>query len=152
MKTTMLEIEHPEDMVPVFENNKLIFKEKPKNIRDRINGWADVLEYHNMTADQFDVWCTGLRPHEVATRQEELIAEAYNLGVKPDFTDGTEKRVLYFVMGSPSGVGFRFDGAGYWYSPSFVGSRLVFVGEEAYENACDASAKFIDIYKISRTQ
>lgn len=122
-----------------------------KNIRECIQGWDDVLAIHNTTQEQFDKWCEGLAPHETATRQAEMIAEAYNQGQKADWKDGKPKGTLIFNMGDASGSGFSLLGVDNWTSFSYVGARLVFCGPDWQENGKDAAKKFLNIYQIALT-
>lgn len=127
------------------------FEPIPKDIKERINDLKDIFELNNTTEDAFNKKWEGFAPHEKATALEILIIAAYNEGKLPDFTDGTVKVYPYFKMGSPSGGGFSFDDCGRGYSDSAVCSRLVFHGENAYDNMKDAVKKFLPQYKDSRT-
>lgn len=160
MKNTILQIEAsnavkayesaPAKFRPVLENlfGKNVFV---KNIRERLQSFDDVLEYHGHTQESFSKWCDGLRPHEIGARKEELIVAAYNEGALPDWTDGTYKRYPIFNMPDPSGAGFAYLDFGHWYTYSGVCARLVFVGPESLENLKDAVKKFLPEYKESRT-
>jgi hypothetical protein len=141
-----IKVTAPEGYIPVFDEEKreISFKDKPKNVRERINGWEDILAYHSLTQKKFEKSCEGLYPHEVATREVELIVAAYNEGKIAVHGDGNEKRVPYY---DASGGGFRFDLADYWLTHSTCGSRLCYIGDDAFENACDAGVKFIEHYK-----
>jgi len=137
------------------KTGEITFVEIPQSPRERLKGWPDVLDHHNMTQTEFDKWCEGLRPHEIGAREEEMIVAAYNgrqlNDPLPDFTDGTTKGWPWFVMGSPSGAGFRFGDYGLWLTCSYVGARLVFFGPEWKQNLLDAVEKFLPHYKNSRT-
>ncbi len=122
-----------------------------KNIRERIQGLKDIFELNNTTQKDFDNKWEGFEPHEKAAALEILIVAAYNEGKLPDFTDNTYKYYPRFTMGSPSGSGFSFSDYDGWTSISHVGSRLVFHGENGYENMLDAVDKFMPQYKDSRT-
>lgn len=160
MKNTILQIEAsnavkaydsaPAKFRPVLENlfGKNVFV---KNIRERLQSFDDVLEYHGHTQESFAKWCEGLRPHEIGNRKEELIVLAYNEGGLPDWTDGTYKRYPIFNMPDPSGAGFAYGDYDYWGTYSLVGARLVFIGPESLENLKDAVQKFLPEYKESRT-
>ncbi len=106
METTTIKITTPEGFQAKFDEaaQHLTIVPVPKNIRERIQGWADILAIHNTTQEQFDQSCQGLRPHETANREVEMITEAYNEGKKVDFSDGTVKRLPVF---DASGGGFR---------------------------------------------
>lgn len=118
-----------------------------KNVRHRINNWSDILRENNMTLEDFQNRCVNKLPHEVGRLKEELIVAAYNEGKIPDYSDGTLK---YCPVFRHSG-GFSFHDFDFWYSSSFVGSRLDFCGPEARENMYDAVNKFLPEYKESRT-
>lgn len=149
MKT--IQIESPAGFVPSFDPEKCVlsFSEAPKNIRERLKTIADVFKYNGTTEKAFEKKYADLEPDEKGYVMEKLIANAYNEGKKPDWSDGKPKGVLVFEMdSSPSGGGFRFVNADSWASASTVGSRLVFVGPEWEENAKDAANKFLEIYKL----
>ncbi len=137
---------------------EVTFAEIPKNTRERIKGWLDILDHHNMTQESFNEWCAGLRPHEVGTREREMIIAAYNgrqlddpLPVWGSNTD--PKYFGYYNMPepSPSGAGFSLGGRGSWWTCSSVGARLVFFGPEAKENFYDAHEKFLSHFEKSIT-
>ena len=74
-----------------------------------------------------------------------VIAEALNEGWKPDWSNWNQyKYYPWFEMGSPSGVGFSYDGYGNWASLSIVGSRLCFKSREL---ATYAGKQFEELYK-----
>ena len=121
----------------------------PQEIRDQIKNFDDVLNYHNLTREQFDENNKGLTPDEVGYRKEKLIVSTYNRGKLPDWDNSNEAKYYpWFKMGSS---GFRYDDFVDWHALSVVGSRLCFIGEEAYENMIDATEKFLNEYKESRT-
>jgi hypothetical protein len=63
----------------------------------------------------------------------------------PDWEDYSEyKYFVWFEMGSPSGVGFRFGVAAYWDTDSGVGSRLSFRSRELAEYA---GQNWTELYK-----
>lgn len=122
-----------------------------KNIRDRIQNIHDVFELNNTTEKAFLEKWKNHSEQEKAHGFELLIVAAYHDGKLPDMTDGTIKFSPYFVMGSPSGVGFAYLDCAYWYTLSYVGSRQLFHGPEAKENLLDAVKKFLPEYQKSRT-
>ena len=74
-----------------------------------------------------------------------IIAKALNEGWTPDWTNGKwDKYYPWFEMGSPSGVGFSFNGCDAWYTNSFAGSRLCFKSSELAEYA---GKQFESLYK-----
>ncbi len=119
-----------------------------KDIKDRLNIFKDILEYHGLTQDEFDDNNIGLTPDEVGYRKEKLIVSAYNEGKKPDWNDGTYKYSPYFKRGSS---GLRYFVYAHWSAHSHVGSRLCFCGDNAKSNLLDAVEKFLPEYKESRT-
>lgn len=133
------------------KTGEVSFEPVPKDIRERINNLHDVFALNNTTEDAFNKKWEGFAPHEKANALEILIVAAYNEDKLLDFTDGTLKYYPCFKMGSPSGAGFAYDDYVYWSAISYVGSRLVFHGENAYENMFDAVNKFLPQYKDSRT-
>jgi hypothetical protein len=122
-----------------------------KNIREQLQNFEDVLEYHGIDKYHFADSCKGLSPDVKGYIKEKLIVSAYNEGKLPDFTDGTYKYYPIFKMGSPSGVGFSFSRCDLWLTHSGVGALLVFCGPNAKVNMLDAVEKFLDVYKESRT-
>src|SRR5690606_6367325 len=63
----------------------------------------------------------------------------------PDWTKSREyKYYPWFIMGSPSGVGFSFYDLGLWLTRSTCGSRLCFISREA---AIYAGEQFEGLYK-----
>lgn len=154
MKTETLKIEIPKGFqVASFneETGEIKFKPKPIPIMERLNTFADVLEFHSKTEEIFNEENQGLPSDEIGNRAEKLIVVAYNNNKLPDWSDGTAKLYPIFNMPSPSGSGFSFNGCGYWHSISIVGARLVFHGPEARAHLHDAVKKFLPQYKKSRT-
>lgn len=75
-----------------------------------------------------------------------IIAKAINGDWTPDWTNGKwDKYYPWFVMGSPSGGCFSYDGYDDWLTGSGVGSRLCF---ETREKAIYAGKQFEDLYKV----
>ncbi len=126
------------------KTGEVSFEPIPKDIKERITTFTDVLKHHNIIARDFAHQCDKLSDDEVAYRKIKLITEALNEGWTPDWTDGTNKYWPWFKMGSASGVGFSYHGYGRWYSFSLVGSRLCFKSREL---AVYAGEQFEDIYK-----
>lgn len=121
------------------------------NIRERIQTMDDVFELNGTTQKEFDKKWKGFADHEIGNALEVLIVAAYNEGKLPDWEDGTPKYYARFRMSSSSGVGFACNDFVDWYALSAVGSRLCFVGPEAYDNLLDAVKKFLPQYQQSRT-
>lgn len=127
------------------------------NNPEQFNTWNDILSFHNMTQEQFDKWCEGLRPHEVGTRECEMIVAAYN-GRQlddplPKWGPNTGWKYFgwYNMPNEASGAGFSLDYHGFGGTDSSVGARLVFFGEHASENFYDANKKFISSYEKMMT-
>lgn len=135
---------------------EVTFAEIPKKPRERINGWLDILDHHNHTQESFNEWCAGLRPHEVGTRECEMIVAAYNgrqlTDPLPVYGPNTGiKAYGLYEMPSPSGAGFSLDGHDYWWSCSYVGARLAFYGDDWKENLYDANEKFLSHFEKMMT-
>lgn len=125
--------------------NEVEVEEVQIDIKEKLNNFSDVLEYHGINPETFQNSCFGLSEDEVGYRKVKLIVEAYNEGQKPDFSDDDQtKYVPWFRMGSPSGVGFSYDDYGYWGTDSGVGSRLVYL---SLDNLRDAVEKFLPEYQ-----
>lgn len=119
------------------------FKEKPKNVMERIKTINDVLADHGLTPHQFSIMTKETLPDESAYMLLKLLCKSLNEGWTPDWNNSNEgKYYPYFYMGGSSG--FRFNVCAYWYSYSFVGSRLCFKSRELAEYA---GKQFTDIYK-----
>jgi hypothetical protein len=74
-----------------------------------------------------------------------IIAKAINGDWTPDWSNSNQyKYYPWFVMGSPAGVGFSYDGCDRWRTISGVGSRLCF---ESSEKAKYVAKQFFDLYK-----
>lgn len=121
------------------------FKEKPKNIKERIKDFSDVLEVLGIDTDDFEDGVEGLEEDEVAYRQIKLIVKALNEGWIPDWTNSSEAKYFpWFKMGSSSGSGFSYLDCDYWATFAGVGSRLCFKSRELAEYA---GKQFTEIYK-----
>ncbi|QYS85434.1 hypothetical protein JJC03_09305 [Flavobacterium oreochromis] len=121
------------------------FKETPKDIKERIKTFVDVLIVLNIDGSAFAEQTQNLPSDELAYKQLKLIAQALNQGWTPDWSNKMEyKYYPWFEIGSPSGGGFSFGGYDLWYSVSLVGSRLCFKSSELAEYA---GKQFEAIYK-----
>ncbi len=119
--------------------------EIPKDIKERIKNFDDVLLVLEIIPRDFAKQCESLSKDEVAYRKIKLIAQALNEGWTPDWTDGNwNKYYPWFKMGSPSGVGFSYYVFDRWNACSHVGSRLCFKSSELAEYA---GKTFESIYK-----
>ena len=129
----------------ILENlfGKRVFQ---KDIKERIKTFDDVLDYHNLIAEDFFNQCSKLSKDEIAYRKIKLIAEALNEGWTPDWSNGEwDKWYPWFKMDDSSSAGrFSFCASGRQGSFSYVGSRLCFASEAL---ATYAGTQFLDIYK-----
>ncbi|NHQ66959.1 hypothetical protein [Elizabethkingia miricola] len=120
------------------------FEAKPKEIKERIKTFNDVLQYHGIKSETFAMECVSLTDDEIAYKQIKLIASALNEGWVPDWNDRNQTKYYpWFRMGSSSG-GFSFHDYGFGHSASYVGSRLCYKSSEL---AKYAGTQFISIYK-----
>jgi len=121
------------------------FKETPKDIRDRIKTFDDVLDHLDIDQDDFEDRIEDMTQDEAAYVKVKLIARVLNEGWIPDWTNSSEyKYYPWFKMGSPSGVGFSFVVNGDWTTDSNCGSRLCFKSRDL---AIHAGKTFENIYK-----
>ena len=119
--------------------------EVPKDIKERIKNFWDVLAYHKTNPASFEEACEGLEPDEIAYRKIKLIVQAFNEAWTPDWTNSKEgKYYPWFVMGSPSGGGFSYHVYGDRGTYSDVGSRLCFKSSDLAKHA---GQLFESIYK-----
>lgn len=138
------------------ETGDVTFEKLPDNVRTRINGWPEIFKHHKMTEKSFDEWCKDIRPHEKGTRKRELVTAAYN-GRQlddplPKFGPNTHRKYYpWCKMPNEEGARFAFSGNVCDISHSGVGARLVFDGEDAYENMIDAFKKFPEAFEESMT-
>ncbi|MFL9835013.1 hypothetical protein [Chryseobacterium terrae] len=118
----------------------------PKDIKERIITFEDVLKYHVISEEKFKNDCISLSADEIAYIQLKLIVSALNEGWFPDWEDDDQwKYYPYFYMDDSSASGrFSFDGSDDRHSFSSVGSRLCFKSHELSDYAAE---KFLDIYK-----
>jgi hypothetical protein len=125
------------------------FKEKPKNIKEVIKTFEDVLKHFDIDEDDFMELNEGLEADETAYRQIKLIVKALNEGWIPDWTNSSESKYFpWFDMSSSSGSVFSCGGYGYRDSGSHVGSRLCFKSRDLAEYA---GKQFTEIYKSYMT-
>lgn len=120
------------------------FEAKPKDIKERIKTFNDVLQYHGIKSETFAMECLSITDDEIAYKQIKLIASALNEGWTPDWNDRNQTKYYpWFRMGSSSG-GFSYYVYGCVFSVSAVGSRLCYKSSEL---AKYAGTQFISIYK-----
>jgi hypothetical protein len=118
---------------------------KPKDMRERINTWEDVLSITGASSVEY------LPRHletddEFAYRQAKLIAFAYNGNKVASLDEYRYYPWANLVKDSskPSGFALSYDGCVIWTSYSFVGVRLCFSNSD---HAKDAFKKFTPIYE-----
>lgn len=121
------------------------FREKPKDIKERIKTFADVLNHFGIDETYFNEQNEDLESDEVAYRKVKLIVKALNEGWTPDWSDSDQYKYFpWFNMGSSSGAGFSCGVCGGWSAYSGVGSRLCFKNRDL---AKYAGQQFESIYK-----
>lgn len=124
------------------ETGDITFKEKPKNVMERIKTFEDVLADNNITKELFNNTLVGLTADEIAYKQIKLICKSLNEGWEPDWDNSSEYK--YYPLFKMSSSGFRCNDCGYWATSSAVGSRLCFRSSELAKYAC---IQFTEIYK-----
>lgn len=112
------------------KSREIKFKEKPKDICERINSVLDVLNYlGDSDPDVIDykklLTLFDGEHHLVNYQLAILIVKAMNEKRVPNWDDNSTKWTLYFIMGGSSG--FRAYDCDLWRSYSHVGSRLCFM-------------------------
>ncbi|WP_407497459.1 hypothetical protein [Elizabethkingia meningoseptica] len=145
---TTLKIEIPAGYeVDKFDpsTGEIKFREKPKDIKERIKTFADVLNYFGINETYFNEQNEDLESDEVAYRKVKLIVKALNEGWTPDWSDSDQYKYFpWFNMGSSSGAGFSCGDFDLWFTSSNVGSRLCFKNRDL---AKYAGQQFESIYK-----
>ncbi len=114
------------------ESGEVKFAPIPKDIKERIKTFADVLQYHKIDEKTFEDTCTGLTIDEIAYKKIKLFVEALNEGWIPDWqNDNQWKYFPWFDFDDSSSAGrFSFCGSDTRNSDSLVGSRLCFKTRE----------------------
>ena len=126
------------------ETGEIKFKEKPKDVMERIRTVADLLADQGLTQDQFDQQCKGLSSGEKAYRILKLLFKSLNEGWEPNWSNSNEvKFIPWFEMGGASGFRY-YGGCDGWRSNSSVGSRLCFKSRALADHA---GKYFISTYK-----
>jgi hypothetical protein len=143
-----LKIKIPEGFeIDSFEasTGEIKLKATPKDIKERIKTFDDVLQINGVKREIFENNIQDLTTDEVAYKMLKEIVKAFNEGWVPDWTNSNEyKYYAYFTMGSPSGGGFSFHDYDFWYTYSVVGSRLCY---KSADLAKHAGQLFESIYK-----
>lgn len=144
MKTETLTIEVPKGFqIDSFDTATGVvkFKEIPKDIKERIKTFDDVLEYHGIGKRQTNFLLNG-KPDENAYRKLKLIAQALNEGWEPDWDDSDQKK--YYPWFKMASGGFSYAVFANHWTDSAVGSRLCFKSADLAKYAAET---FTDIYK-----
>jgi hypothetical protein len=119
------------------------FKEKPKNVMERIKTIEDVLAEYGFTLEEFRNKFASLDEDEKAYKLLKWMVSVLNEGWEPDWNDSNQAKYYpYFNMGGSSG--FRLCDFDDWRSLSNVGSRLCFKSKEL---ALYAGERFVELYK-----
>jgi hypothetical protein len=143
-----LKIKIPEGFeIDSFEasTGEIKLKATPKDIKERIKTFDDVLQINGVKREIFENNCQDLTTDEVAYKMVKEIVKAFNEGWTPDWTDSSQyKYYPWFKMGSPSGGGFSYDVDDGWRTASDVGSRLCY---KSADLAKHAGQLFENIYK-----
>lgn len=121
------------------------FREKPKDIKERIKTFADVLNHFGIDETYFNKQNEDLESDEVAYRKVKLIVKALNEGWTPDWSDSDQYKYFpWFNMSSSSGAGFSYLDCDGWDAHSDVGSLLCLKNRDL---AKYAGQQFESIYK-----
>ena len=142
-----IKIDIPKGHKASFDETKgeITFVEIPKNVKERILTFEDVLKELEINPANFLLGLEDLSPNEVAYRRLKLIIKAFNEGWEPDWTNSNEyKYFTRFVMDSSSGAGSSYYVFGYWRTSSGAGSRLCFKSSDL---AVHVGKLFIDDFK-----
>lgn len=127
------------------QTGEVTFVETPKDVKERLKTFDDVLADLGISPQIFDEKVRELEPDEKAYIQLKHIVKSLNEGWEPNWEDSNQyKYYPFFTMGSPSGSGFSYDGCADWYASSNAGSRLCFKNREL---AVYAGKQFLEIYK-----
>lgn len=127
------------------QTGEVSFAPIPKDIKERIKNFDDVLKENGVDIAVFQNSLKGLSEDEAAYKRVKEIVKAFNEGWYPDWTDSNQyKYYPWFKMGSPSGGGFSCTDFDDWLTASYVGSRLCF---KSADLAKHAGKLFEGIYK-----
>lgn len=103
----------------------------------------EVYKYHNTTEEEFNSLYKDLPKHIKGYAKECLVVEYYNKGWQPDFNNIENKYYPWFYLDGE----FRLDDVYYCYDNVNIPARLCF---KSRQDAEDAVAKFLDVFKESR--
>ena len=119
------------------------FKKIPKDIKDRIKTFDDVLKENGITRKEFEKTCKDLPPHKIASNMIEEITKAVNEDWVADWYNHSQYKYIPYFICSASG-GFSYYGCDTWLSYSYVGVRLCYKSSDL---ATHFGKLFSDIYK-----
>ena len=132
------------------KTGEVSFEPVPKDIKERIKTFKDVLKAMDMTLEDFEETSKELMPDELAYRKLKQIVSVLNEGWTPDWSNSNQpKYVPYFNMGSPSGSGFSYCDYDFWLTNSDVGSRLCSESRKATKHIaeiCHEDYKAMKVY------
>lgn len=119
-----------------FGDNNLV-----SDIKDRVKSYEDACRELGITPLDFDGYD---HADEIAYIKLKTIARALNEGWTPDWTKSNQyKYYPWFDLSSGSGLSY-YGYCGYYYTGSYVGSRLCFRSSEL---AMYAGKQFLSLYK-----
>lgn len=113
------------------------------SITDRVKTFEDACKVVGIDYDDFIGEVEELEEDEICYKKIKIIAEALNEGWKPDWSNSNQNKYMPYFRVS-SGGGFSFDDLAYWYSDTYVGSRLCYKSSELAQYAGN---QFISEYK-----
>ncbi|MCO6499108.1 MAG: hypothetical protein J5I47_01880 [Vicingus serpentipes] len=124
------------------KTGEITFKEKPKEVTERIKTVDDVLNDNGVTMSELDKMFKGVPEHFKHQYIAELLCKSLKEGWEPDWDNSNEyKYYPWFVMSSS---GFRYNDCVGWSAGSAVGSRLCFKSRKL---AVYAGEQFTELYK-----
>lgn len=149
MQTLTIEIPSGYEIDSVDKSTGSIkFKEKPKDIMERIHSVEDAIKCLGSSDEEVIILQTLKQvfsddSHPVNHQKAIVLTKAFNEGWVPDWNDVSQYKYFpWFEMGGSSG--FRYNDFGSWYSASHVGSRLCFKSGKLAEHV---GKKFTSVYK-----
>lgn len=124
------------------ETGEVTFIAKPKEIKELIKTFDDVLKYHGLNSNSVDFTGT---VDEIAYKKLKLVARALNEGWEPDWSDSDQPKYYpWFNMERSASGGFSYNDCDHNWTYSTVGSRLCF---KSADLAKYAGTQFKDLYE-----
>jgi hypothetical protein len=111
------------------------------NYKERFKTFIDILEYHEMTAEQFKNKYGELEKDEIGYIMFKMIVKAINGDWTPDFSNVNQSKYEIRFKWSSSVGGFSYDVCDCWLTRTAVGSRLCV---ESVEKAEYVGTQFIN--------